>query len=48
MEDIGFQALVGLTYQMTDETLLSVVYRSEADIVFIGSALRYCSTMGDW
>jgi long-chain fatty acid transport protein len=31
MEDIGFQGVLGLTYQMTDETLLGVVYRSEAD-----------------
>lgn len=31
LDDVGFQGVLGLTYQMTDETLLGVVYRSEMD-----------------
>ena len=31
LDDVGFQGVLGLTYQLTDQTLLGVVYRSEAD-----------------
>jgi long-chain fatty acid transport protein len=32
LDDWGFQGLLGLTYQLTTDTLLGVVYRSEMDV----------------
>jgi long-chain fatty acid transport protein len=32
LDDWGYQGLLGLTYQLTEDTLLGVVYRSEMDV----------------
>jgi long-chain fatty acid transport protein len=40
MEDWGYQAIVGLTYQATSRTLIGVVYRSESDVNLEGT-LRF-------
>lgn len=40
MEDWGYQAIVGITYQATSRTLIGVVYRSESDVNLEGT-LRF-------
>lgn len=37
LDDWGYQALLGLTYRVSDETLIGVVYRSEAAIDLEGT-----------
>jgi long-chain fatty acid transport protein len=36
LDDWGYQGLLGLTYQLTTDTLLGVVYRSESDVELEG------------
>ena len=43
MNDVGYQALLGLTYQLTDRALLGLVYRSEADVELSGN-LKFNNT----
>ena len=43
MNDVGYQALLGLTYQLTDRALLGLVYRSEADVKLTGN-LKFNNT----